>query len=244
MEINIRWRIFKMSVFLKKELEDSVFNFTQLDENILVIEDFLSVKELEEVLRIIEETKQEDWEIEYRTSIRRFCLEKFGRDDVENLVLEGKFEITFDWADKTIHLPRSSVLDKIDEGILKIISYDPNLYYNYSGTLQRQYEGSDLKVHVDNHVDPYIAYAAVVYLNDDYTHGEVIFPKQGLELKPKPGSMLFFSSTDTHPHGVNPPGPGPLRYVLPSFIKQTELPEGFVHSPSDIHLQYQTHKRY
>lgn len=216
----------------------------ELAPELWLIEDYINNDDIQSIFDYSKDKTEEDWTGYYMDHLRDRAEAEFGTRDIEALNKEGKFEITFDWADKTIYLPRLPVLEKIDEGILKIISCDPNLYYNYSGTLQRQYEGSDLKVHVDNHVDPYIAYAAVIYLNDDYTHGEVIFPKQGLELKPKPGSMLFFSSTDTHPHGVNPPGPGPLRYVLPSFIKQTELPEGFVHSPSDIHLQYQTHKRY
>jgi hypothetical protein len=220
------------------------FKVEELAPELWLIEDYLNDEDIKSILDYASTKTEEDWTGYYMEHLRDRAEKEFGTRDIEMLNREGKFEITFDWADKTIYLPRLAALEKLDEGVLKIISYDPNLEYNYSGTLQRQYKDSDLKVHVDNHVDPHIAYAAVVYLNDDYTHGEIIFPKQGLELKPKKGSMLFFSSTDTHPHGVNPPGPGPMRYVLPCFIKQINLPEGFVHSPSNIHLQYQTHKRY
>jgi hypothetical protein len=220
------------------------YKVEEIAPELWLVEDYLDSDDIQSIFDYIADKSEEDWSVWNTDHLRDRAELEHGTRDIEQLNKEGKFEITFDWADKTIHLPEMPALDKLDAGIHKIISYDPNLIYNGSGTLQRQYEGSDLKVHVDNHVDPYIAYAAVIYLNDDYTYGEVIFPKQDLELKPKPGSMLFFSSTDTHPHGVNPPGPGPLRYVLPCFIKQKELPEGFVHSPSDIHMQYQTHKRY
>lgn len=220
------------------------YNAEELAPELWLVEDYMSSDDIQSIFDYASTKTEEDWSFHYTEHLRDRAEKEFGTRDIEKLNEEGKFEITFDWADKTMQLPRMSALDKLDEGVLKIISYDPNLYYEYSGTLQRQYEGSDLKVHVDNHVDPHIAYATVIYLNDNYTYGEVIFPKQGLELKPKPGSMLFFSSTDTHPHGVNPPGPGPLRYVLPCFIKQKKLPEGFVHSPTDIHLQYQTTKKY
>jgi hypothetical protein len=220
------------------------YKVEEIAPELWLVEDYLNSDDIQSIFDYIADKTEEDWSTYYTEHLRDRAELEHGTRDIEKLNEEGKFEITFDWKDKTIHLPEMDALTKLDAGIYKIISYDPNLIYNGSGTIQRQYEGSDLKVHVDNHVDPYIAYAAVIYLNDDYTYGEVIFPKQGLELKPKPGSMLFFSSTDTHPHGVNPPGPGPLRYVLPCFIKQKELPEGFVHSPSDIHMQYQTHKRY
>jgi hypothetical protein len=216
----------------------------ELATEVWLVENFVSDEDIQEVFDFVAAKTDEDWLNHYMDHLRDRAEREFGTRDVESLNKEGKFEITFDWADKTIMLPDLSIIQKVNKEIARIASYDSNLYYEGSSTLQRQYEGSDLKVHVDNHVDPYVAYAAVVYLNDDYSYGEVIFPEQGLELKPKPGSMLFFSSGETHPHGVNPPGPGPYRYVIPCFIKQTELPEGFVHSPSDIHMKYSTTRKY
>lgn len=219
------------------------YKVEELAKEVWLIEDYVSSEDIKSVFDYVATKTDQDWLNHYMDHLRDRAERDFGTRDVEALNREGKFEITFDWADKTIMLPGLNIVSKVNEGIKKIVSYDPNLYFKGAGTLQRQYEGSDLKVHVDNHVDPHVAYACVVYLNDDYNYGEVIFPEQGLELKPKAGSMLFFSSAETHPHGVNPPGPGPLRYVLPCFIHQEELPEGFVHSPSDMHLKYETRKR-
>jgi hypothetical protein len=216
----------------------------ELATEVWLVENFVSPEEIQEVFDYVATVKEEAWIEHYMEHLRDRAERDFGTRDIEKLNEEGKFPITFDWADKTLPLFNFKILDTINSGITAIAAYDPNLYFEGSGTLQRQYEGSDLKVHVDNHVDPHVAYAAVIYLNDDYNYGEVIFPEQGLELKPKPGSMLFFSSAGTHPHGVNPPGPGPLRYVIPCFIKQTELPEGFVHAPYEVHEKYHTHKKY
>jgi hypothetical protein len=216
----------------------------ELASEVWLVKDLVSDEDLAPVFEFINSLSQEDWLTHYTEHLRDRAERDFGTRDIEALNKEGKFEITFDWADKTVRVSGLPILEKVNTAINKIISYDPNLYFDGLGTIQRQYEGSDLKVHVDNHVDPYVAYAAVVYLNDDYVFGEVIFPEQGLELKPKAGSMLMFSSAGTHPHGVNPPGPGPYRYVFPCFIKQTELPEGFVHNPTDIHLKYSTKKKY
>lgn len=216
----------------------------QLAPEIWLVENFVNNEEISEIFSFVDTLTQEDWVGHYMDHLRDKAEAEFGTRDVEALQKEGKMEITFDWADKTVRLNGQKILETINNGINKIVSYDANLRFSGVGTLQRQYEGSDLKVHVDNHVDPYVAYAAVVYLNEDYSHGEIIFPEQGLELKPKAGSMLFFSSTETHPHGVNPPGPGPFRYVIPCFIHQEKLPEGFIHSKSDIHMKYQTTKKY
>ncbi len=220
------------------------YKVEELANEVWLVEDFVSSEDIQDVFDFVATKTDEDWLSHYMDHLRERAERDFGTRDIETLEKEGKIQITFDWADKTIMLPNLPIIQKLNNGIAKIVSYDPNLYFEGSATLQRQYEGSDLKVHVDNHVDPYVAYAAVIYLNDDYNYGEVIFPEQGLELKPKTSSMLFFSSGETHPHGVNPPGPGPYRYVIPCFIKQKELPEGFVHSPSDIHMKYQTKRKY
>lgn len=216
----------------------------ELATELWLVEDFVSQEDIIPVFEQLATFKEEDWVGHYMDHLRDKAEREFGTRDIERLHEEGKMDITFDWADKNIMMHDLKIIERINDGINNIISYDPNLYFTGTGTIQRQYEGSDLKVHVDNHVDPYVAYAAVVYLNDDYLYGEVIFPEQGIELKPKPGSMIMFSATETHPHGVNPPGPGPLRYVFPCFIKQKELPEGFVHNRYEVHLKYQTHKKY
>jgi hypothetical protein len=220
------------------------FKAIELAPEVWQVKDFVSPENVDLVFEFIATATEEDWLGHYMGHLREKAEKEFGTRDIEALQKEGKIEITFDWADKAIPIHSQPIVQEITKNIEKILKYDSNLYFQGSGTLQRQYEGSDLKVHVDNHVDPYVAYAAVIYLNDDYNYGEIIFPEQGLELKPEPRSMLFFSSGETHPHGVNPPGPGPYRYVLPCFIKQKELPEGFVHNPSDMHMKYQTKRKY
>lgn len=226
-----------------KAFTNAGFEVEELANEVWLVRDFVDAADIESVFDYVSTLTDEDWIGHYMDHLRDRSEIDFGTRDIETLQKEGKLQITFDWADKTIGLLGQGIVQKINYKINNIVAYDPNLYFPGTGTLQRQYEGSDLKVHVDNHVDPYVAYAAVVYLNDDYLYGEVIFPEQDLEIKPEAGSMLFFSSADTHPHGVNPPGPGPLRYVVPCFIKQHELPEGFVHNPTEIFKKYQTRKR-
>jgi len=44
--------------------------------------------------------------------------------------------------------------------------------------------------------------SAILYLNDDYEGGQIYFPNQNLEIKPKIGSILFFEGSHERPHGV------------------------------------------
>jgi len=59
-------------------------------------------------------------------------------------------------------------------------------------------------------------FATILYLNNDYSGGEIYFPNKGITLKPKPGTLLMFRSTLEWKHGVNPPG-GRERFNLSSF---------------------------
>lgn len=60
-------------------------------------------------------------------------------------------------------------------------------------------------------------YSGLLYLNDDYSGGEIVFPKQNLSLKPKPGTLIFFKGSMDHPHSVNEVTKG-NRYNIVSFF--------------------------
>ena len=101
-----------MDVFLKKEFDDAGFSTKIAKDEILMIENFLSKEELEEIFLIIENLEEDDWSVAYREGLKSFCLEKFGRDDVENLVKEGKFEITVNWYDKNYDITNLRIKNK------------------------------------------------------------------------------------------------------------------------------------
>ncbi len=102
-----------MSTFLKKELEENNFSVEEIQDNVLLVKDFILDEELEEIFDYINNAKEEDWLIEYTTNLKRFCMEKFGRDDVENLVAEGKFEITQNWNDKNLNIRHTDLYQKL-----------------------------------------------------------------------------------------------------------------------------------
>ena len=212
-----------MEAFLKKEFEDAGYSVEVFHDNVLFVKDFLKPEELENILNIIENTPNEDWSIEYTKNLARFCMEKFGRDDVDNLVAEGKFEITQGWEDKNLNItsePISNILQKRLGDLLE--KADPSLELGGFGTLQRMQEGVELKSHTDQHTDPSIKHAAILYINDDYKDGTLFFKnKENSDLKPKPGTLLIFPGNEEYEHGVRFVGEGPIRYVTVGFMKVT-----------------------
>jgi hypothetical protein len=63
---------------------------------------------------------------------------------------------------------------------------------------------------------PYYDLSGLFYLNDDYEGGELYFPKQNIQFKPKPGAAYFFPGDMNYIHGVTEITSG-IRYVIPFF---------------------------
>ena len=210
-----------MEAFLKKEFDDAGYDTEVFHDQVLFVKDFLKPEELDTILEIIETTPNEEWSIEYTKNLARFCMEKFGRDDVENLVAEGKFEITQGWEDKNLNITTKEISMTLQGRLGKLLELaDPSLELAGFGTLQRMQAGVELKSHTDQHTDPSIRYAAILYINDDYKDGTLFFKnKENSDLRPKPGTLLIFPGNEEYEHGVRTVGEGPIRYVTVGFMK-------------------------
>jgi predicted 2-oxoglutarate/Fe(II)-dependent dioxygenase YbiX len=72
-----------------------------------------------------------------------------------------------------------------------------------------------------NHVDDYFEgprrMSHVHYLNEDYTGGEIVFPRFGITYKPKANESIFFPSGYVYNHSVNPVISG-QRYAVVSWL--------------------------
>jgi hypothetical protein len=212
-----------MEVFLKKEFEEAGYDVEVFHDHVLFVKDFLKEEELQAILEIIETTDNEEWSIEYTKNLARFCMEKFGRDDVENLVAEGKFEITVGWEDKNLDITSKEICKTLQTRLGKLLLLaDESLELAGFGTMQRMQPGVQLKSHTDQHTDPSIRYAAILYINDDYKDGTLFFKnKENSDLRPKPGTLLVFPGNEAYEHGVRTVGEGPIRYVTVGFMKVT-----------------------
>jgi hypothetical protein len=207
----------------KQKLTENNFVFEEVTDSIIWVKDFLTKTDLDFILQTIGDASQEDWEVEYYGNLKNFCMTKFGRDDVDNLVAEGKFEITQNWKDKNLNIRHHEEQDVFYRRLEEMVdSSDPLLMLSGLATIQRMQPKVELKSHTDQHTDPAIRYATIIYINDDYVDGELFFPKLDISLRPKPGDMLFFPGDEEHEHGVKHVGEGPIRYVIVGFIKEKD----------------------
>lgn len=205
-------------ILTKNYIEKLGYEVEELDYRIFLVKNFLLEDEIELLLNKAKNASEEEWTIHYMDGVRRLAKLKFGRDDIDNLVKEGLYEITDNWIDKNLSIDNIILTKKIDNRTQELFNFSDNLAFMGCGTIQRQYEGVPLKDHVDNHTDPSLEYAVVFYLNEDYSKGEVYFVNQNIKLKPTSGSILIFPTSENWRHGVEAPGDGPHRYIIPGFV--------------------------
>lgn len=63
---------------------------------------------------------------------------------------------------------------------------------------------------------PFYDIAGLFYINDDYEGGELYFPEQNIQFKPKAGAAYFFPGDKNYIHGVTEIKSG-TRYTCPFF---------------------------
>lgn len=221
MGISIKLRTAPMIENFLIQLRTNGLEFEQVTNELISVKNYITQDELDEINEAIGRTTQKDWETHYMSSVPSFCMLKFGRNDVDNLIAEGKFEITQGWADKTLSIQGSKVGHSIYGRLSAMLSKcDQSMELTGLSTVQRLPAGTELKSHVDQDTDPSIRYATIIYLNDDYNSGEIFFKKRKVTLKPKSRDLLFFPGNSEYEHGVMPVSDGPVRYVMVGFVKE------------------------
>lgn len=187
-------------------------------DNIVEIENFLTQEEIE-------------------------FLDNFGRNNTIWDVTETHYNengtVIYDanvWADRvaTFH-----TLEKIDpklvetiQGMIRRLKIAVDDFFNVNvqatgpavvrwpvGTRQEPHADKELHEGPDAGLPndfPWYDIASIFYLNDDYEGGELYFPMQGLEFKPKKGAVYFFPGDMNYIHGVRPVQSG-CRYTSPFF---------------------------
>lgn len=78
--------------------------------------------------------------------------------------------------------------------------------------------GQQFTNHIDDHPSYHRRISTVYYLNEDYTGGEINFPRFNVTLKPKANQMIVFPSTYVYNHSVSPVIEG-QRYAVVSWMR-------------------------
>jgi len=195
-------------------------NTEEVLPQVFMIHDFITRPELDLLFDEVTSYTQEEWDFHYLNEMRGNALQKFGRDDIENLKEEGLLEITENWADKNISVANHEIVEQLYFRSQPIFDLVGGVDVTGFIVFQRLYEDTELISHFDQYSDKLVQWAAVLYINDDYNGGELFFPRfDGSSLKPAAGTLMVFPGTAQYEHGVHPVKEGPIRYVIPAFIK-------------------------
>ena len=209
-----------MTTWMKKEFEESGYTVETPIDGLLVVKNFITEEDINEYMTLIENTTEEEWDKWYTDQLKIFTKAKFGREDVENLVKEGLYEITSNWNDKNLSFVTTPIHRRIDKRFTDVLEKtNEDLQLSGFYFIQRMYDGIQLVSHHDQNTDESIQHAAVIYINDNYNGGEIFWAKKDFEMKPEAGDLLIFGGDPEWEHGVRFVTAGPTRYVLPGFIK-------------------------
>jgi hypothetical protein len=85
-------------------------------------------------------------------------------------------------------------------------------------SLLRYQGGQEYKAHYDGTSALARIISAIVYLNDDYTGGEIEFPNFGVKIKPTPGMLILFPSNFAYSHIAHPVTSG-TKYALVTWVR-------------------------
>jgi hypothetical protein len=162
-------------------------------DNIYKFSDFLSFDELKSLRDMVDgfPADQQSWT---RSDSPPFWFGKvyvYGNNEPLTSI-EKKLESLFDTCDETI--------------FNSIVDFQRTLPTDDPMEMHRDVIGhSDLK------------YGLVLYLNDDYTGGEISYPEYNLDIKPTAGMVVIHSGDVLH--GVLPILGGSPRYIITNFVR-------------------------
>lgn len=148
---------------------------------------------------------------------------------VNNLTLFGTLNKVDYWAGRSIYynaisndiqLIISGAFTKAIELVANGETLIPELL-----NITRWPEGYELHPHADaeepdgrQHQYWWRRFGAIIYLNNDFTGGELHYPNLNISVKPEPGMLAVHPGTLEFLHGVRPVI-GNTRYTLTSFFK-------------------------
>lgn len=124
------------------------------------------------------------------------------------------------------HLESYKILKKIDlpyQEMLKIWSEKtgnnyPSTWVTKNYTIRKYKTGGQMGPHIDKNTENpnnTMEWTGLIYVNDDYEGGELVFDDLGLEIKPSAGSIIFFPCLEKH--SVKPIISGTKTYIF-TFI--------------------------
>jgi hypothetical protein len=147
-------------------------------DNILYIENVLPKEDHDAILnyaKTVQPWNDEPW---YAKTIKSHQLPQYISD-----ILESVFTFAYHNSKDLYDVE----IDPINKDSLHLVKF---------------VQGFFLSPHTDTSSDESLHIASVYYINDDYTGGEINFPKHNLKIKPKANSLIMFPGNENYTHEV------------------------------------------
>jgi hypothetical protein len=187
----------------------------EMYQGIYRIENLLQPEDIQYLRTLAESTDQDGWKKQNYKVLYEQAVYVYGEADTESIAQYIERNTSAYWDDKLLEIPDKDFCLKINK---RLEPFFGDMYDLMSlEEIQRQYEGVGLGEHVDSEYDKRLEFAVVIYINDDFTGGELYFPTKGIEIKPIAGSCVLFDTGSDFLHGVRKVGPGPGRYAMAGF---------------------------
>lgn len=175
--------------------------------NIYVIEDVFDKKFCNDLIRLMDESKQQKLSFSDHNNVECFSIQNFNNTEITNEIIK-----------KFTHII------KIFGGLVK--GFNSNSFSMFE--LRKVYGitrnhtdgifGETVRHPIDNALLKTIRVATIVIaLNDDFDEGVYDFPTQDVKIKLKQGSAILFPPYWTHPHSVSKIENNEHRYILSTW---------------------------
>ena len=188
-------------------------------------------KVIKDPAALIQKIEDLDGKIENNTTLTNWTpwVSSTQPDDVFGEFKAGGYRIGYDLSqDKESFL----IIAEIHDAILKCIedySFRTQKDLGYLPdeiTIRKYHVGGKMGPHIDCEEDDdeaRLTASLVLYLNDDFEGGDVIFREQGINIRPEPGSLLIFPSVKPYYHESTEITSG-YKYMCPAFMfKRSKL---------------------
>ncbi len=187
----------------------------KLGHGVFCVENFLSKESLNILLQFCKD--QNNWVWDNETIPQKFSknMDDGIHDDVW-LEINEKLKQVF--VDQSIYVPR------ITNSVSKSVAYNDSFPMSEDGLLMGPHSddfGYKKGYGIIDENIICIKYACILYLNEDFDGGEIVYNKKNLEVKPKTNMLIVHSGSDEHEHSVKQVYNGD-RYSVPFFIVNKE----------------------
>jgi hypothetical protein len=213
--------------------------------DVLIIKNFISKDEVELILNFLKNCDEDSWMVEYNQLLNKKSNDSYKKDPWEGMTIP----ITNKNFSKKFfpNLPAELVYRLSDQ--IKDVTekrFKENLVIQLSG-LHRWRPGREQKPHIDyfldeeehdfsllesynitkDHIDSFKEnfndkhYSSILYLNNNYSGGELYMPQHNFEVKPEPGMLVCFKGDENNLHGVKMVTEG-IRYTMSIFWTRKE----------------------